>query len=152
MKMRKRTLLTSLCVLLFLSFCTLGLCSCKMGKLDFSVSEAQLHTSEYGHYATIKVTTTCTSESIYDSSYPHGIEGGNPTLILPDGTELEFTCLVNTMVTTLDMKKGDYIEQTWEFWFPDDADYDLSEGKYAIRVEWLGESETIDGIRFTVAE
>ena len=149
MKMRKRILLTSLCLILLLVGCAAGLCSCKMGKLDFTITEPRLHTSEYGDFATVTVTTTCTSGFIYDSSYPHGIEGGHPTLILPDGRELEFYCNVNHAVTRLDMQKGDYTERTWEFWFPDDADYDLSEGEYTVRVEWLGFEETIEGIRFT---
>ena len=149
MKRYKHILLAALCFILLLIGCTVGPRSCKMGKLDFSVSEPLLHTSEYGDYATVTVTSTCTGGFIYDSSYPHGIEGGKPTLILPDGRELEFYCNVDAMETTLDMKPGNYTRRTWEFWFPDDVDYDLSEGEYAIRVTWLGFEETIEGIRFT---
>ena len=122
------------------------------GKLDFSVSEAKLHHSDYGDYATITVTTTCTNGRIYDPQYPHGIEGGNPTLILEDGTELNFSIAVTQAITTLNMKKGDIVESAWEFWLPTDAPYDLSEGEYTVRVDWFGETETFTNIKFTSAD
>ena len=153
MKKRRFSILPSITLLLLFSFCASALCGCKItaGKLDFTISNAQIASTAYGDYARITVTTTCTGGRIYDPTYPHGIEGGNPVLILEDGTELEFGINVTMAVTTLDMKKGDYVECTWEFWIPEDASYDLSEGEYTVRVEWLGKTEIIQGVRFAVA-
>ena len=92
-KIRMICLSAGLLLLLCLS---LTLCGCQISQatLEFAVSDATIQDTPYsvGRQASVKVVTTCEGGILYDSHYPHGIEGGHPTLILPAGTAIEGVC------------------------------------------------------------
>ena len=100
---------------LLLRLClSLTLCGCQISQatLEFAVSDATIQDTPYsvGREASVKVVTTCVGGILYDSHYPHGIEGGHPALILPDGTAIQGEADTTTAVTKLFMRKGDTVE------------------------------------------
>ena len=148
-KIRVLCLSAGLLLLLCLS---LTLCGCQISQatLEFAVSDATVQDTPYsvGRQASIKVVTTCTGGILYDSHYPHGIEGGHPTLILPDGTAIEGVCDTTAAVTKLFMRKGDTVEYWWSFDVPED----FPAGMYTVTVAWFGSEQTVEGVEFVMTE
>ena len=148
-KIRVLCLSAGLLLLLCLS---LTLCGCQINQatLTFAVSDATIQDTPYavGREASIKVVTTCASGILYDSHYPHGIEGGHPTLILPDGTAIEGGCQTTAAVTKLSMRKGYTVEYWWSFDVPED----FPAGTYTVTVAWFGSEQTLEGVEFVMTE
>jgi hypothetical protein len=148
-KIRMICLSAGLLLLLCLS---LTLCGCQISQatFEFAVSDATIQDTPYsvGREASVTVVTTCTGGILYDSHYPHGIEGGHPTLILPDGTAIEGGCQTTAAVTKLFMRKGDTVEYWWSFDVPED----LPAGTYTVTVAWFGSEQTLEGVEFVMTD
>ena len=150
--MKKIRILSLLFGWLLLLCLPLTLCGCQISRatLEFAVSDATIQDTPYsvGREASVKVVTTCTGGLLYDSHYPHGIEGGHPTLILPDGTAIEGVCDTTAAVTKLFMRKGDTVEYWWSFDVPED----FEAGAYTVTVAWFGSEQTVEGVEFVMTE
>ena len=148
-KIRMICLSAGLLLLLCLS---LTLCGCQISRatFEFAVSDATIQDTSYsvGRQASVTVVTTCTGGILYDSHYPHGIEGGHPTMILPDGTAIEGVCDTTAAVTKLFMRKGDTVEYWWSFDVPED----FPAGTYTVTVAWFGSEQTVEGVEFVMTE
>lgn len=148
-KIRVLCLSAGLLLLLCLS---LTLCGCQISQatLEFAVSDATIQDTPYsvGRQASVKVVTTCEGGILYDSHYPHGIEGGHPTLILPDGTAIEGVCDTTAAVTKLFMRKGDTVEYWWSFDVPED----FPAGMYTVTVAWFSSEQAVEGVEFVMTE
>ena len=148
-KIRMICLSAGLLLLLCLS---LTLCGCQISQatLTFAVSDATIQDTSYsqGRVASVKVVTTCEGGILYDSRYTHGIEGGHPTLILPNGTAIEGGCQTTAAVTKLSMRKGDTVEYWWSFDVPED----FGAGAYTVTVAWFGSEQTVEGVEFVMTE
>ena len=148
-KIRVLCLSAGLLLLLCLS---LTLCGCQISQatLEFAVSDATIQDTPYsvGRQASVKVVTTCEGGILYDSHYPHGIEGGHPTLILPDGTAIEGVCDTTAAVTKLFMRKGDTVEYWWSFDVPED----VPAGMYTVTVAWFSSEQAVEGVEFVMTE
>lgn len=144
--------IVTICLCSILLCLSLLLCGCQIDQatLTFAVSDATIQDTSYavGREASVKVVTTCTGGLLYDAHYPHGIEGGHPTLILPDGTAIEGGCQTTTARTKLSMRNGD----TVEFWWSFDVPEEFAVGTYTVTVEWFGSEQTVEGVEFTMAE
>ena len=134
-----------LCLLL-----TLYGCQISQATLEFAVSDATIQDTPYsvGRQASVKVVTTCTGGLLYDSHYPHGIEGGTPTLVLPDGTAIQGVTETTADMNTLFMRKGDTVEYWWSFDVPED----FEAGAYTVTVAWFGSEQTVEGVEFVMTE
>ena len=148
-KIRMICLSAGLLLLLCLS---LTLCGCQISQatLEFAVSDATIQDTPYsvGRQASVKVVTTCEGGILYDSHYPHGIEGGTPTLVLPDGTAIQGVTETTADMNTLFMRKGDTVEYWWSFDVPED----FPAGKYTVTVAWFGSEQTLEGVEFVMTE
>ena len=148
-KIRVLCLSAGLLLLLCLS---LTLCGCQISQatLEFAVSDATVQDTPYseGRVASVKVVTACSGGILYDSHYPHGIEGGTPTLILPDGTAIQGETDTTTAVTKLFMRKGDTVEYWWSFDVPED----FPAGMYTVTVAWFGSEQAVEGVEFVMTE
>lgn len=144
--------IVTICLCCILLYLPLSLCGCEISRatFEFDVSDATIQDTPYamGRYASVQVVTTCTGGVLYDSDYPHGIEGGHPTLILPDGTAIEGGTEVTHAMTVLSMGKGDTVNYWWSFDVPED----FKAGTYTVTVEWYGSEQTIEGVEFTMTE
>ena len=134
-----------LCLLL-----TLYGCQISQATLEFAVSDATIQDTPYsvGRQASVKVVTTCEGGILYDSHYPHGIEGGTPTLVLPDGTVIQGVTETTADMNTLFMRKGDTVEYWWSFDVPED----FEAGAYTVTVAWFGSEQTVEGGEFVMTE
>lgn len=134
-----------LCLLL-----TLYGCQISQATLEFAVSDATIQDTPYsvGRQASVKVVTTCEGGILYDSHYPHGIEGGTPTLVLPDGTVIQGVTETTADMNTLFMRKGDTVEYWWSFDVPED----FEAGAYTVTVAWFGSEQTVEGVEFVMTE
>lgn len=134
-----------LCLLL-----TLYGCQISQATLEFAVSDATIQDTPYsvGRQASVKVVTTCEGGILYDSHYPHGIEGGTPTLVLPDGTAIQGVTETTADMNTLFMRKGDTVEYWWSFDVPED----FEAGAYTVTVAWFGSEQTVEGVEFVMTE
>lgn len=134
-----------LCLLL-----TLYGCQISQATLEFAVSDATIQDTPYsvGRQASVKVVTTCEGGILYDSHYPHGIEGGTPTLVLPDGTAIQGVTETTADMNTLFMRKGDTVEYWWSFDVPED----FEAGVYTVTVAWFGSEQTVEGVEFVMTE
>ena len=139
-------------ILLAVLLLPISVCGCQINQatLTFTVSDATIQDTPYsvGRQASVKVVTTCEGGILYDSHYPHGIEGGHPTLILPDGTAIEGVCDTTAAVTKLFMRKCDTVEYWWSFDVPED----LEAGAYTVTVAWFGSEQTVEGVEFVMTE
>ena len=142
----------TICLCSILLCLPLSLCGCQIDQatLEFAVSDATIQDTPYsvGREASVKVVTTCMGGILYDSHYPHGIEGGTPTLILPDGTAIQGETDTTTAVTKLFMRKGDTVEYWWSFDVPED----FSAGMYTVTVAWFGSEQAVEGVEFVMTE
>ena len=150
--MKKIRILSLLFGWLLLLCLPLTLCGCQISQatLEFAVSDATIQDTPYsvGRQASVKVVTACLGGILYDSHYPHGIEGGTPTLVLPDGTVIQGEADTTTAVTKLFMKKGDTVEYWWSFDVPED----FPAGTYTVTVAWFGSEQTLEGVEFVMTE
>lgn len=148
-KIRMICLSAGLLLLLCLS---LTLCGCQISQatLEFAVSDATIQDTPYsvGRQASVKVVTTCEGGILYDSRYTHGIEGGMPTLVLPDGTAIQGVTETTADMNTLFMKKGDTVEYWWSFDVPED----FEAGAYTVTVTWFGSEQTVEGVEFVMTQ
>ena len=146
--MKKIRFLILLAVLLL----PISVCGCQLDQatLTFTVSDATIQDTPYsvGRQASVKVVTTCAGGILYDSRYTHGIEGGTPTLILPDGTAIQGVTETTADMNTLFMRKGDTVEYWWSFDVPED----LEAGAYTVTVAWFGSEQTVEGVEFVLTE
>lgn len=138
--------------LLLLLCLPLTLCGCQLDQatLTFAVSDATIQDTPYsvGRQASVKVVTTCAGGILYDSRYTHGIEGGAPTLILPDGTAIQGVTETTADMNTLFMRKGDTVEYWWSFDVPED----FEAGAYTVTVAWFGSEQTLEGVEFVMTD
>ena len=150
--MKKIRILSLLFGWLLLLCLLLTLCGCQISQatLEFAVSDATIQDTPYsvGRQASVKVVTTCEGGILYDSHYPHGIEGGTPTLVLPDGTVIQGVTETTADMNTLFMRKGDTVEYWWSFDVPED----LEAGAYTVTVAWFGSEQTVEGVEFVMTE
>jgi hypothetical protein len=148
-KIRMICLSAGLLLLLCLS---LTLCGCQISQatLEFAVSDATIQDTPYsvGRQASVKVVTTCEGGILYDSRYTHGIEGGTPTLVLPDGTAIQGVTETTADMNTLFMRKGDTVEYWWSFDVPED----FPAGTYTVTVAWFGSEQTLEGVEFVMTD
>lgn len=146
--MKKIRFLILLAVLLL----PISVCGCQINQatLTFTVSDATIQDTPYsvGREASVKVVTTCAGGILYDSRYTHGIEGGTPTLILPDGTVIQGVTETTADMNTLFMRKGDTVEYWWSFDVPED----FPAGTYTVTVAWFGSEQTVEGVEFVMTE
>lgn len=114
----------------------------KTAKFDFDISLGDFKVIESGEHfmydtdmiaLDLTVTTTCTSGQYkYYSTVTPGFDGGIPTLILPDGSEIKHDPIEKAMGSdNVDIKKGDKIERFWRFMLP----ADFAPGEYDIRID-----------------
>jgi hypothetical protein len=138
--------------LLLLLCLSLTLCGCQISQatLEFAVSDATIQDTPYfvGRQASVKVVTTCEGGILYDSRYTHGIEGGTPTLVLPDGTVIQGVTETTADMNTLFMRKGDTVEYWWSFDVPED----FPAGTYTVTVAWFGSEQTLEGVEFVMTD
>ena len=150
--MKKIRILSLLFGWLLLLCLPLTLCGCQISQatLEFAVSDATIQDTPYsvGREASVKVVTTCAGGILYDSRYTHGIEGGTPTLVLPDGTVIQGVTETTADMNTLFMKKGDTVEYWWSFDVPED----FEAGAYTVTVAWFGSEQTVEGVEFVMTE
>ena len=150
--MKKIRILSLLFGWLLLLCLLLTLCGCQISQatLEFAVSDATIQDTPYsvGRQASVKVVTTCEGGILYDSHYPHGIEGGTPTLVLPDGTAIQGVTETTADMNTLFMRKGDTVEYWWSFDVPED----FEAGVYTVTVAWFGSEQTVEGVEFVMTE
>lgn len=150
--MKKIRILSLLFGWLLLLCLLLTLCGCQISQatLEFAVSDATIQDTPYsvGRQASVKVVTTCEGGILYDSHYPHGIEGGTPTLVLPDGTAIQGVTETTADMNTLFMRKGDTVEYWWSFDVPED----FEAGAYTVTVAWFGSEQTVEGVEFVMTE
>ena len=150
--MKKIRILSLLFGWLLLLCLPLTLCGCQISQatLTFTVSDATIQDTPYsvGRQASVKVVTTCEGGILYDSRYTHGIEGGTPTLILPDGTVIQGVTETTADMNTLFMRKGDTVEYWWSFDVPED----FESGAYTVIVAWFGSEQTVEGVEFVMTE
>ena len=150
--MKKIRILSLLFGWLLLLCLPLTLCGCQISRatLEFAVSDATIQDTPYsvGRQASVKVVTTCEGGILYDSHYPHGIEGGTPTLVLPDGTAIQGVTETTADMNTLFMRKGDTVEYWWSFDVPED----FEAGAYTVTVGWFGSEQTVEGVEFVMTE
>ena len=146
--MKKIRFLILLAVLLL----PISVCGCQINQatLTFTVSDATIQDTPYsvGREASVKVVTTCAGGILYDSRYTHGIEGGTPTLILPDGTVIQGVTETTADMNTLFMRTGDTVESWWSFDVPED----FEAGAYTVTVAWFGSERTVEGVEFVMTE
>ena len=148
-KIRILSLLFGWLLLLCLPLTLYG-CQISQATLEFAVSDATIQDTPYsvGRQASVKVVTTCEGGILYDSHYPHGIEGGTPTLVLPDGTAIQGVTETTADMNTLFMRKGDTVEYWWSFDVPED----FEAGAYTVTVAWFGSEQTVEGVEFVMTE
>ena len=150
--MKKIRILSLLFGWLLLLCLLLTLCGCQISQatLEFAVSDATIQDTPYsvGRQASVKVVTTCEGGILYDSHYPHGIEGGTPTLVLPDDTAIQGVTETTADMNTLFMRKGDTVEYWWSFDVPED----FEAGVYTVTVAWFGSEQTVEGVEFVMTE
>ena len=148
-KIRILSLLFGWLLLLCLPLTLYG-CQISQATLEFAVSDATIQDTPYsvGRQASVKVVTTCEGGILYDSHYPHGIEGGTPTLVLPDGTVIQGVTETTADMNTLFMRKGDTVEYWWSFDVPED----FEAGAYTVTVAWFGSEQTVEGVEFVMTE
>ena len=150
--MKKIRILSLLFGWLLLLCLPLTLCGCQISQatLEFAVSDATIQDTPYsvGRQASVKVVTTCAGGILYDSRYTHGIEGGTPTLVLPDGTAIQGVTETTADMNTLFMRKGDTVEYWWSFDVPED----FESGAYTVIVAWFGSEQTVEGVEFVMTE
>lgn len=150
--MKKIRILSLFFGLLLLLCLPITLCGCQISRatLEFTVSDATIQDTPYsvGRVASVKVVTTCAGGILYDSHYTHGIEGGTPTLILPDGTGIQGVTETTADMNTLFMRKGDTVEYWWSFDVPED----FPAGAYTVTVAWFGSEQTVEGVEFVMTE
>ena len=138
-------------LLLLLSVSCFSSCGSRnTAKFEFELKDAKVEYSEVlgVPYATVTVMTTCVSGRFYDKEYPHNVEGGKPWLIISEGHHYEGEIEYNGMLTEVDIRKGDVIEQTWIFEIPRNFLY----GDYDVRVEWFGSEQTFEKVNFSKAK
>lgn len=152
MKTKINRILTALlaAVLLTSAVAVLASCGGTNAKFEFTLKDAQIRYSTVveAPYATVTVVTTCVSGRLTDDEYPHDVEGGTPWLVLSDGTLCEGRAELNCATTSVDIRKGDTLEQTWIF----DIPRSFSEGSYTVRVVWFNSEQDIEGVVFNRAE
>lgn len=150
--MKKIRILSLLFGWLLLLCLLLTLCGCQISQatLEFAVSDATIQDTPYsvGRQASVKVVPTCEGGILYDSRYTHGIEGGTPTLVLPDGTVIQGVTETTADMNTLFMKKGDTVEYWWSFDVPED----FEAGAYTVTVAWFGSEQAVEGVEFVMTE
>lgn len=138
-------------LLLLLSVSCFSSCGSRnTAKFEFELKDAKVEYSEVlgVPYATVTVMTTCVSGRFYDKEYPHNVEGGKPWLIISEDHHYEGEIEYNGMLTEVDIRKGDVIEQTWIFEIPRNFLY----GDYDVRVEWFGSEQTFEKVNFSKAK
>lgn len=138
-------------LLLLLSVSCFSSCGSRnTAKFEFELKDAKVEYSEVlgVPYATVTVVTTCVSGRFYDKEYPHNVEGGKPWLIISEDHHYEGEIEYNGMLTEVDIRKGDVIEQTWIFEIPRNFLY----GDYDVRVEWFGSEQTFEKVNFSKAK
>jgi hypothetical protein len=150
--MKKIRVLSLLFGWLLLLCLPLTLCGCQISQatFEFAVSDATIQDTPYsvGRQASVKVVTTCEGGILYDSRYTHGIEGGTPTLVLPDGTAIQGVTETTADMNTLFMRKGDTVEYWWSFDVPED----FPAGTYTVTVAWFGSEQTLEGVEFVMTD
>ncbi len=138
-------------LLLLLSVFAFSSCGSRYtAKFSFELKDAKvLYSDTLGvQYATVTVVTTCVSGRLYDEEYPHNVEGGRPCLIVSSDQCFEGEIEYNAELTVVDIRKGDTIEQTWNFEVPHNFLY----GDYTVRVEWFDSEETFENVNFSKAK
>ena len=138
-------------LLLLLSVSCFSSCGSRnTAKFEFELKDAKVEYSEVlgVPYATVTVVTTCVSGRFYDKEYPHNVEGGKPWLIISEDHHYEGEIEYTGMLTEVDIRKGDVIEQTWIFEIPRNFLY----GDYDVRVEWFGSEQTFEKVNFSKAK
>lgn len=130
---------------LLVSFCS---CEIRTAKFDFDVENGVIVPNYDGtrEYAQLTVTTTCTSGIYYFKSTSQRKDGGWPTIVLEDGTEITATGFPTTgMEEAVYVRRGNVIERTWEFYLPDG----FEPGEYTVKVSWNKSVETFENVSFT---
>ena len=140
-------LIKKLIILLMLSPILLSISSCEIrtAKFEFDVEDGVIKVYDNRiEYALLTVRTTCTSGwDYYENGNPP--TGGKPTLLLFDGSAIEGTTTTNDIITQVDIRRGDVIERTWEFYLPDG----FEPGEYTVKVSWNKSVETFENVSFT---
>lgn len=133
------TVILMLLLLFALVSCSLEIRTAKF-IFDISLDNFKLRKAEDLYFSDvdmvsfdITVTTTCTSGRYkYTSTVTPGFDGGIPTIILPDGSEIKNDPVEKAMgYDEVDIRKGDNTERIWRFTVPTDFVW----GEYDIRVE-----------------
>ena len=153
MKARKPRFLTMLfALILLIGSLPVLLTSCEVetAKFTFTVSDGLIQDTEssWERIATVKVVTTCDGGWLFIPQNSGYASGGQPMLVLSDGTTVRGYFEDAKLITTVNIREGASVEQSWLFNVPED----FSEGAYTVTVMWYDSAQTFEDVPFAMAE